>query len=101
MLDNSAGYLRSLHGHEMLAGVLLEDSGVTGAEAAIAAVAAGRSRGWTDEDIIARTPVALALTAPTLGDRHPLPEVHPPAGTSPADLPVREALRLRCGGSTS
>lgn len=95
VLDNASGYLRSLHGHEMLAGVLLEGSGVTGAEAAIAAVAAGRARGWDDQDIIARTPIALALTAPTLGARHPLPEVGMPTVTSPGELPVREALRLR------
>jgi rifampicin phosphotransferase len=75
--------------------VLLGDSGATGAEVAIAAVAAGRAKGWTDEDIVARTPVALALTPPTLGDRRPLPEVGTPAGPSSGDLPAREALRLR------
>jgi pyruvate,water dikinase len=95
VLDNTSGYLRSLYGHEMLAGVLLDDSGVTGAEMAIVAVAAGRAMGWTDEDIVARAPVALALTPPTLGDRHPLPEVGSPAGPSAGDLPAREALRLR------
>ena len=95
VLDSASTFLRSLHGHEMLAGALLGGDGVTGAEAAMAAVAAGRARGWSDDDIVARTPVALALTAPTLGDRHPLPEV----GTAPSpiagDLSLREALRLR------
>jgi phosphohistidine swiveling domain-containing protein len=96
VLDNASAYLRSLHGHEMLAGVLLGGSATTGADAAVAAVAAGRAQGWSDEDIVARTPVALALTPPSLGERHPLPEV-PDAGSPVGvdDLPTREALRLR------
>lgn len=95
VLDNAAASLRSLHGHEMLAVTLLGGTGTTGAEAAMAAVAAGRSRGWSDEDIVARSPVALSLTTPTLRDRHPLPEVGPVDAATVADLPVREALRLR------
>ncbi len=94
VLDNASSYLRSLHGHEMLAGTLLADVGTTGAEAAMAAVAHGRSQGWSDDDIVARSPVALALTAPTLGHRHPLPEVGDAVPPS-EELPVREQLRLR------
>lgn len=97
-LDNASAFLRSLHGHEMLAGVLLDDGGLTGVEAAMAAVATGRAQGWSDEDVIARTPVALALTPPTLGERHPLPEVGPAPdvhGLEGRGLPLREALRLR------
>lgn len=95
VLDNVGAYLRSLHGHEMLAGSLLEGTGTTGAELAMAAVAAGRAAGWSDDDIVARSPVVLALTPPTLGDRPPLPDVGAVGGTPTGDLPVREALRLR------
>lgn len=95
ILDNAGAYLCSLHGHEMLAGGMLGDEGATGAELALAAVAEGRSRGWSDEDIVARTPVSLALTAPSLGTRAPLPEVTAPVGGRPAILSTREALRLR------
>lgn len=94
-LDRAAGYLRSLHGHEMLAGVLLGDEGVTGAEAAMSAVVAGRALGWSDDDIVARTPVALALIPPTLGERHPLPEVGSAVPAVDGGLAVREQLRLR------
>lgn len=95
ILDNATGYLRSLHGHEMLAGSLLDDVGTTGAEVAMAAVADGRASGWSDDDIIARSPVALALVAPTLDDRYPLPEVGPASDGASGTLPIREALRVR------
>ncbi len=94
-LDRATGYLRSLHGHEMLAGVLLDDQGATGVEAAMAAVVAGRAAGWSDEDIVARTPVALALIPPTLGPRRRLPEVAEVVAAAARELAVREQLRLR------
>lgn len=94
VLDNAGRYLCSIHGHEMLAGALVDDSGRTGAEAAMDAVAAGRARGWDDEDIVARTPVALALVVPALGPRPPLPDVVRTAGGQ-GPLALREELRLR------
>jgi rifampicin phosphotransferase len=94
VLDNAGRYLCSIHGHEMLAGALLDHSGRTGAEAATEAVAGGRALGWDDEDIVARTPVALALVVPTLGPRAPLPEVVGTDGV-PGPLALREDLRLR------
>lgn len=95
ILDNAGAYLCSLHGHEMLAGSMLGDEGATGAELALAAVVEGRSRGWSDEDIVARTPVSLALTAPSLGARSRLPEVTVPVAGRPAAMSTRESLRLR------
>lgn len=95
VLGNTGAFLRSVHGHEMLAGTMLDDGGRTGAEAGVEAIAAGRALGWTDEDIVARMPVALAVTVPTLGERAPLPDVAATDGTPRGRLAVREELRLR------
>ncbi|MFP5320294.1 MAG: PEP/pyruvate-binding domain-containing protein [Acidimicrobiia bacterium] len=95
VLANVRAALRSVHGHEVLAGALLDDVGRTGAEAALDAIAAGRALGWSDEDLIARLPVALAVTVPSVGPRPPLPEVVRPDGTAGAPLALREELRLR------
>jgi len=95
VLRNAGDFLRSVHGHEMLAGTMLEDTGRTGAEAAVEAIAAGRALGWSDDDIVARLPVSLAVTVPTLDVRGRLPEVVATDGTPGARLSVREELRLR------
>ncbi|KOU72299.1 hypothetical protein ADK57_10155 [Streptomyces sp. MMG1533] len=90
--------LSSLHAQESLAGALLgAGSGATGAGEALAALAEGRSRGLTEEALLARHPVLMALLPPTLGDRAPLPGhtgwTALPRGVGA--LPVREGLRLR------
>jgi rifampicin phosphotransferase len=101
LLQNAGGYLRALHGHEVLAGALLAADGTgtgTGAAAGLRALAAARRAGWSDEDAIARTPVVLALVPPTVGVRPPLPAldgVAPHPADAPSDLSPREALRLR------
>jgi rifampicin phosphotransferase len=99
LLHNAGGYLRALHGHEVLAGALLAVDGTdTGAAAGLRALAAARRAGWSDEDAIARTPVVLALVPPTVGIRPPLPAldgVAPHPADAPSDLAPREALRLR------
>lgn len=95
VLRNAGTFLRSVHGHEMLAGSLLDDPGRTGAEAAVEAIAAGRALGWSDEDIVARWPVALAITIASLGARPPLPEVVATDGAPGGRLARREELRLR------
>ena len=95
LLDNAALYLRALHGHEMLAGALIPPDGTTSAGAALREIARGRAQGWSDEDIIARAPVALAVVPPSTGPRPALPEVTAvPAGTT-GDMATRERLRLR------
>ncbi|MFC8198894.1 PEP/pyruvate-binding domain-containing protein [Streptomyces sp. NPDC057298] len=90
--------LSSLHAQESLAGALLgAGSGATAAGEALAELTEGRRRGLSDEQLIERHPVLLALLPPTLGDRPPLPGqtgwTTAPRGVGA--LPVREGLRLR------
>ncbi len=99
-------HLAAVHGHEILAGTLLErEAATTGAGIAMTVVRRGRALGLADDEIVARWPVALALTAPRIGAPVCLPptveaapgEPGPAATTSSlvAGLPPREALRLR------
>ncbi len=95
--------LRSLHAHEILMG-LLTDVGrnpMTGASIALRVLAEARREGLTDEEIVERSPVVLALTPPRVAPR---PEL--PADVLVVDLGtdadngndrgiLREALRLR------
>jgi pyruvate,water dikinase len=95
--------LRSLHSHEILMG-LLTDVGrnpMTGASIALRVLAEARREGLTDEEIVARSPVVLALTAPRVA-----PHAELPAAVLGVDLGrddengndngiMREALRLR------
>ncbi|WP_329395624.1 PEP/pyruvate-binding domain-containing protein [Streptomyces melanogenes] len=96
--------LAALHAQEALAGALLRESGTrTAASAALAALAEGRGQGRTDTEIVAGTPVVLALTPPSLTVPLRLPPTaedgHPPTVTSTDSrhltLPTRESLRLR------
>ncbi len=99
LLRRTRSLLVSIHGHEVLAGTLLSSKArpVTGAGLALAAVGSGQERGWTDEQIIARSPVALALLAPRIGRSPSFPKL--PARTTGSaevvDLSAREGLRLR------
>ncbi|MCU0263574.1 MAG: PEP-utilizing enzyme [Candidatus Nanopelagicales bacterium] len=100
------GHLVAVHGHEVLAGTLLQrDGAITGAGIAMSVVRRGRALGLSDEDIVARWPVALALTPPRIGAPGSLP---PTVDSAPGEtgaggatsslvavLPAREALRLR------
>lgn len=104
-------HLSAVHGHEILAGTLLADAqptggrSTTGAGVAMAVVRRGRSLGLADDDIVARWPVALALTAPSIGRSALLPPTVPNDDGEPAaqtatssllaSLPPRESLRLR------
>lgn len=100
-LEQSGRALRSVHGHEVLAGLLehTESATVTGAEMALRALATGRAEGLDDDQIVARYPVTLALLTPAIGAPAQLPPVSPvPERTSgPPDeaAVLREALRLR------
>ncbi|WP_155057506.1 PEP/pyruvate-binding domain-containing protein [Streptomyces blattellae] len=90
--------LSPLHAQESLAGALLgAGTGATAAGEALAELREGRARGLSDDELIERHPVLLALLPPTLGDRAPLPEqtgwTTMPRGVGA--LPVREGLRLR------
>lgn len=99
-------HLAAVHGHEILAGTLLQrGASTTGAGVAMSVVRRGRALGLADEDIVERWPVSLALTAPRIGAPVSLPptvdaapgEPEPQGATSSlvAGLPPREALRLR------
>jgi len=103
VLDRSRDLLLSLHAHEILMGFLVTsgDSRLTGVSVAMRSLIAGRRDGLSDEEIVARSPVVLALTGPRLdGVRLPrhlesLAPPLPPATVDDAAAVVREALRLR------
>jgi phosphohistidine swiveling domain-containing protein len=101
LLDGAAAELEALHGHEVLAGMLLHGDGDRSGAAAIglAELRLGRRDGLTDDEIVARAPVVLALVPPSLSSPPSLPSTvvgYPPAAPSVAGLGSREALRLRC-----
>ena len=97
LLHGTRAALHSVHGHEVLAGILGLDQGTSAAALALAAVARGRANGLTDAQIVAAEPVVLALTAPRIGPARTAPQL--PAGrverVGPDDLGPREGLRLR------
>jgi pyruvate,water dikinase len=102
LLRRSHQALVSLHGHEVLLGLLVPADGtsVTGASLALQALSDARSQELTDAETVAAEPVTLALVPPSLG---PGPVLPPLAGRPPMILDdepdeaavVREALRLR------
>lgn len=121
-IERSRRLLVALHGHEVLAGLLLGSAGpdagagsgaVTGIGAALSALADGRSRGLDDAAIVAAEPVVLALLPPRVGGNlsslagvtavtapaAPVadgPVDAPPSSDPDADVALlREALRLR------
>jgi pyruvate,water dikinase len=115
LLSRACAHLAALHGHEVLAGMLLTGASASGdrqTTAAALALAARRqawNAGLRGRDITSRWPVVLALVPPSIGvrpaDEEP-PSLDPEAGPSSApasvgspslaDLGTREAMRLRC-----
>lgn len=111
MLGRSTEALRSLHAHEVLMGLLTDTSQIrlTGASVAMRVLVEARADGRTDAEILARSPVVLALTGPKICARPGIPgtdatpELAPSTRTRRDDEPegehdagiVREALRLR------
>jgi len=96
LLERSRDVLHSVHGHEVLAGMLGLDAGGAGATTALASVARHRDAGSDDEEIVAADPTVLALYPPQIG-RAPVFAPVPPAvhALRHAPLGPREALRLR------
>lgn len=95
--------LRSLHAHEILMGMVTDPtgSGFTGASVALRVLAESRLEGYSDDEILRRSPVVLALVAPKVGDPLVLPSSDtassldyeaPEAATASVQ---RESLRLR------
>jgi pyruvate,water dikinase len=107
LLHRSRQTLVALNGHEVLAGLLLDeqDDRPTAASAALRVLAAERGEHAlvaapdSDEELVARHPVLLSLVPPTIGAavRLPPPPASPPVPPPPAggEAAVREALRLR------
>lgn len=103
LIDRATDELCGLHGHEILAGMLQAgDAGPSLASMAVATLAAERSAGGSDAEIVARTPVVLALVPPVIGTSPGLPATHAADGRGATSMPslgalaAREALRLRC-----
>jgi pyruvate,water dikinase len=104
LLQAARAELVAVHGHEVLAGMILHGDGDRSGAAAVAlaALRQGRADGLSDEQLVARAPVVLALLPPKVGPTWNLP-AGPPASPIPlradrfqSDLGCREALRLRC-----
>ena len=111
LLRRSHQTLTALHGHEVLAGMLLdEDDGgggaTTAASAALRLLVEARDEAavTNDDELVARHPVLLSLLPPTIGGESslPPPPASLPATPSPAGsgaeaggASVRESLRLR------
>ena len=102
LLRRSRQTLTALHGHEVLAGLLLDDLDAqpTAASAAFRVLAQTAGDGVDDEALVASHPVLLSLVPPRIGGTLALP---PPPASLPVAAPapagreaaVREALRLR------
>lgn len=102
VLRGSYQVLRSLHGYEILAGMLSSGHGgaPTAAAAALQAVAGDRAQGLSDAAIVARHPVTLSLVPPAIGTPVSLPPVAGPplpihGGDADELSSLREDLRLR------
>jgi phosphohistidine swiveling domain-containing protein len=103
LLHRSRVILRALHAHEILIGMLTETGGnrMTGASVALRVLAEARQDGLSDEEILARSPTVLALTAPRVAPAPELPaeatSLHVTTGCQSCSDNgiIREALRLR------
>lgn len=106
LIERTRPRLVSLHGHEVLMGLLVRpgQSGPTGASVALGLLARSRSQGLDDPEAIALHPTVLALVPPRIGLPPPLPQggdevagsERQPEGESWDDPhELREALRLR------
>ncbi|HEX2294106.1 MAG TPA: PEP/pyruvate-binding domain-containing protein [Actinomycetota bacterium] len=90
--------LVSLHAHEVMFGLLAdEEYTVTAASLGLKHLAAARTEGFTDEDVVAMRPEVLALVPPSIFSDAPLPPTDglAPRAQDEGALPQREALRLR------
>ena len=103
ILHRSRAVLRALHAHEILMG-MLTDAGrnrMTGASVALRVLAEARQDGLSDDEILERSPVVLALTPPRVAPRPELPTEATAISTGDDGQSgndngiLREALRLR------
>ncbi|HEX7130995.1 MAG TPA: PEP/pyruvate-binding domain-containing protein [Iamia sp.] len=103
LVDRGREALRSLHAHEILLGLISDpgSSRFTGGSVALRVLAEARHEGMSDDEIVRRAPVVLALVPPGIGRPVTLPSdasaadlAYDPPGAPDAQV-RREALRLR------
>jgi rifampicin phosphotransferase len=109
VLERGRGLLTTLHGYEVLTGLLIGVKNVTittGIAQGLRALAAGRKQGQIDAEILANEPVVLCLFPPKIGAAPAFPSLPDELPTSSADAIrnnsraaewalLREALRIR------
>jgi pyruvate,water dikinase len=103
LLHRSRTILRALHAHEILMGMLTDTGGnrMTGAAVALRVLVEAREDGLSDDEILGRSPIVLALAPPQVAPRPQLPEEATAINLGPDDDSgndngiLREALRLR------
>ena len=90
--------LRSLHAHEILMGILTDVGGnqMTGASIALRVLAEARREGLTDQDVLERSPVVLALTPPRVAPRARAP-TRLVLGRTSAPTPTAPTTTGSCG----
>jgi pyruvate,water dikinase len=103
LLHRGQTILRALHAHEILMGMLTYtgENRMTGASVALRVLVEARQDGLTDEEVLARSPIVLALAAPRVAPAPQLPAqataIH--LGTNERSSNdngiIREGLRLR------
>jgi pyruvate,water dikinase len=103
LLYRGGTILRALHAHEILMG-MLTDTGrnrMTGASVALRVLVEARQDGLTDEEVLARSPIVLALAPPRVAPAPTLPQeaaaIHLGGDERSGNDNgiIREALRLR------
>lgn len=99
LLRRSRQALVSLHAYEVMYGLLADEQySVTAASVGLRYLAAARTEGLGDEEIVGMRPEVLALVPPSISDGVDLPETGnlvARAGGDDGSLPQRESLRLR------
>ena len=99
VLEMGRRSLMSIHGHELMAGLLaLDEPSGSGAAVALRELASGRQSGLDDADIVSRYPSTLALVPPRIGGPTELPGISgdiPAVGATQGLVNAREELRLR------
>jgi pyruvate,water dikinase len=103
LLHRGGAILRALHAHEILMGMLTDTGGnrMTGASVALRVLVEARQDGLTDDEVLGRSPIVLALAPPKVAAAPKLPPeataVHLGSDERSGNDNgiIREALRLR------
>jgi pyruvate,water dikinase len=103
LIQRGQSVLRAVHAHEILMGMLTDTGAnrMTGASVALRVLSEARQDGLTDDEILTRSPIVLALTSPKVGATTVLPQesLTPDLGAGASARSengvLREALRIR------